>query len=136
MPEYCLKFSDLLSHKESLYSQLDRVWNFFIVVSVAIAGWLLSDKNSFTQWQLGAIFVASAFFYYSNAWGVTSCLRRLEVALREMIEMLKCESCVLASSEFKRQLAVELDDVLKRRSTTLAHWIVFFAVIVIALRRQ
>lgn len=44
-----LKFSELLNRKESLYSQLDRLWNFYIGVTTVTGGWLFPPRKALAR---------------------------------------------------------------------------------------
>jgi hypothetical protein len=118
MKEPALKFSELLNHKESLYSQLDRLWNFYIGVTTVSAGWLFSAEKGISTAQFAGLFTALFLFYFSNFWGVQSCLHRLEASLREMIASLKAGDISLASLEFGAQINLELKDSIARQKLT------------------
>jgi hypothetical protein len=138
MKEPALKFSELLIYKESLYSQLDRLWNFYIGVTTVTGGWLFSAKEGIRADQCVGLSVALLLFYFSNYWGVQSCLHRLEASLREMIALLKVGDVSLASLEFGTQIYLELKDSIARQKLT--KWIhvpiyVFILLIAWSLRK-
>jgi hypothetical protein len=126
-----MNFNELLSHKESLYSQLDRVWNFYIVVLLAVVGWLLS-KTTLHVLQAVGFTVCLPLFFYSNYWGSQSVLRRLEVSLREMLALVDSGKVQLASVEFQTQLREELKDIVARKKLTkFIHLTIGLAVIIV-----
>ena len=127
-----MNFSKILSHKESLYSQLDRIWNFYTVVLIAVLGWLLAGKTTLNLLQAVSFTVCLPLFFYSNYWGIRSVLRRLEVSLREMLALVDSEKVQLASVEFEAQLREELKDILARKILTkYIHLMIGVAVIIV-----
>ena len=133
MKEPALKFSELLNHKESLYSQLDKLWNFYIGVTTVTGGWLFSAKEGISTAQCVGLSIALLLFYFSNFWGVQSCLHRLEASLREMIALLKVGDICLASLEFGAQINLELkDSIARQKLTKWIHIPVYVLIVLIA----
>lgn len=127
-----MNFSELLSHKESLYSQLDRVWNFYIVVLIAIVGWLLTSHPTLNTLQAVGFTVSLPLFFYSNYLGAQSVLRRLEVSLIEMLAIVDKGKIQLASVEFQSQLREELKDIVRRKNLTkFIHIIIGLTIIIV-----
>ncbi len=127
-----MNFSELLSYKESLYSQLDRVWNFYIIILLAVVGWFLASKTIINVLQAVGFTVCLPLFFYSNYWGSQSVLRRLEVSLREMLALVDSGKVQLASVEFQTQLREELKDVIARKKLTkFIHLTIGLAVIIV-----
>lgn len=90
------------------------------MVSVAAGGWLFDakTKDGIGALQAAGLSVALLLFYFSNYWGIQSCLHRLEASLREMIQLLIRGDIGLASLEFRNQIDLELKDSVARQKLT------------------
>ena len=105
MPD-TLSAKDLLDLTEKLKSRVNAYWNFYTVVVLAVAGWVVTKDVSFTTAQGYAALFGLTCFFAANFSMIRGATRLILGANAEM--QARAESLDLKSAKFREVLRIDL----------------------------
>ena len=97
---------DLLDLTEKLESRVNAYWNFYTVVVLAVAGWVVTKDVKFTTAQGYAAMAGLACFFAANFSMIRGATRLIVGANAEM--RARADGLELASAQFRKVLRMDL----------------------------